>query len=771
MAMAPEVGRMSKAALPAWAWLLALLTYVAAAELGLALAFEGTNASPFWPPTAVAIAMLYHFGLRLWPVVLAGAFIANLVFMLRAGVPPGFGLTASFGVACGNALEAWVAVLLLRRFAGHQFPFDRLRGLAVYCGLSAGVAPAISASIGVTSSRLVDLAGSTSFGENWLTWWVGDASGALSMGPILILLLHGHGNGHDRARRLESTLLALVVVGGSMVAFGIWPEQEGGRYPFMFLLLPMMLWAVLRFHAAGAASAVFTISVIAVVGTLAGGGPFVRADRHESLLLLQLFIIVLAVTSLGLGAVLSERSRLVARLAESNAELHAIAYNDALTGLPNRRTLIDRLHQVVIAGRRHHTHGAVLFVDLDKFKRINDSLGHAVGDALLKKVAERLRASVRESDSVCRLGGDEFVILLSEVDSAADVALVARKVSEQLQVPMRLGDMDLAITSSIGIALIPEDGSEGNELIRCADLAMYRAKERGRNNFQFYTAELNQSAVSRLELEHELRLALQQRQFLLHYQPIVTLADDRVIGIEALLRWRHPIRGLLLPADFIATAEETGLILDIGAWVLREACSQIKELQDAGQGALRLSVNLSPRQLNDRLLPELIATVLRETELDALWLNLEIDERLLREELLAELDFLHRFDRIGISLTVDNFGSAGSSLSLLKRLPVAIIKIDQKLVARLDDDQVARDITLAMIAMAHHLDLAVVAERVESEAQRDFLRANGCDYAQGYLFHRPQEWVEVQRLLVPPSAAVIASATACATSMPSIAAE
>lgn len=737
MAAVAEVGRNGWVPPPPWIWLTSLLAYIAAAEVGLALAFPGTNASPFWPPTALGIALLYRFGLRFWPVILLGAFLVNLVFMLRAGVAPALGVPASLGVAIGNAMEAWLAVYLLRRLAGHQFPFDRLRGLAAFCLCSATLAPALSASIGASSSRLASLSGSTSYAENWMTWWIGDASGALSMTPILILLLQGRWHESLRSRRVEAAVLVLLLLFGTMSVFGVWPRHDEHRYPLVFFLLPMLLWAVVRFHAAGAASAIFLISAIAVLGTMSGGGPFAREHQHESLILLQLFIIVLSVTTLGLGAVLSERTRLVERLAQSNAELHALAFNDPLTGLPNRRTLVDRVQQVVHRTRRHQGRGAVLFVDLDKFKRINDSLGHAVGDALLKSVAERLRGAVRESDSVCRLGGDEFVVLLGEVDAAVDAAAVARKISARLQEPMRLGELELAITSSIGIALIPDDGADSDDLIRFADLAMYRAKERGRNNFQFYTEELNQSAVNRLELEHDLRRAVRERQFCLHYQPMVALADGRLIGIEALLRWQHPTRGLLLPADFMPLAEDTGLIVEIGTWAMREACSQIKQLQNEGQESLRLSVNLSLRQLHDRNLPDLVAAVLQETELDALWLNLEITERLLREDMLSELDFLHHFDRLGISLTVDNFGSAGSSLTLLTLLPVAIIKIDRKLVARLGDDQVARDISLAMTTMAHHLGLRVVAECVETEAQRDFLIDSGCDYAQGYLFHRP----------------------------------
>jgi len=359
----------------------------------------------------------------------------------------------------------------------------------------------------------------------------------------------------------------------------------------------------------------------------------------------------------------------------------------------------------------------------------------------------RLRESVREVDSVCRIGGDEFVVLLPDIDTAADAAVVANKIIQSLRMPVHLANLDLAVTSSIGIALIPDDGTDGDELIRHADLAMYRAKQRGRNNFLFYTEDMNQDAVSGLEREHELRQALRDRQFCLHYQPIVDLRDGAVIGIEALLRWQHPKRGLLLPREFMPLAEESGLLVEIGAWALGEAGAQIRQLRDSGQQTLKLSVNLSLRQWHDRNLPELIARALEETGLDGRWLTLEIDERMLQEDLLNRLNFLHDLGRIGVSLTMDGLGSAGSSLRLLKRLPVTVVKIDQELVGHLHDDPAAADVTLAIIAMAHRRGLAVIAECVETPAQCDFLVENGCDYAQGYRFHPPLPLAGLSALL------------------------
>jgi diguanylate cyclase (GGDEF)-like protein len=741
---------------PSWLWVAAFFAYVLAATLGLAFAFPGTNATPFWPPTALAFALLYRYGLRMWPVVLAAAFTINTLFMLRAGVAPLPSVAASLGVGIGNTLEAWLGIYVLRRVAGDQFPFDGLRGLTGFF-LAAALAPAVCATIGVTCSRLASMSGAASYSQNWFTWWVGDTSSALTMAPVLMLLLQARWRVPTPARMLESTVLTLTLVFGSMAAFGIGQKYGDYRYPLAFFLLPMILWAVLRFQNAGAVGAVFLISKIAVLSSIVGVGPFARSDVNESLLLLQVFVIVLAGTSLSLGTVLTERGRLIASLATSNAELNALAFNDPLTGLPNRRALLERLQQVERTARRHSKRAALLFLDLDRFKRINDSLGHQVGDELLKTVARRLRHALRDEDTVCRLGGDEFVVLLGEIDAATDPAVVARKLIETLQEPMKLAEYDLGVSTSIGIALVPDDGTDAKALIRYADMAMYRAKERGRSNFQFYKEEMNLAAVARLEREHELHKALQDKQFCVYYEPIVDVRTAVIIGVEAQLRWRHPQRGLLMPQEFVPLAEETGLIVELGSWALQQACSEIGQLLDDGCKNLSLSIDMSLRQLHDRNLAELIAHSLGRTRIEALWLNLEITDRLLREDVLADLKFLNPLGRTAVALTVDDFGSIDSTMRLLGSLPIGVVKIDRKLVARLFDDPAARDIALAAIRTTRKFGVEVVGEHVATQEQRDFLAINGCKYAQGFWFHRPQPIAELATLLPRTDAALAAS--------------
>jgi len=380
-----------------------------------------------------------------------------------------------------------------------------------------------------------------------------------------------------------------------------------------------------------------------------------------------------------------------------------------------------------------------------------------VGDELLKTVALRLRHALRDEDTVCRLGGDEFVVLLGEIDAATDPGVVARKLIETLQEPMKLAEYDLGVSTSIGIALIPDDGADAKLLIRYADMAMYRAKERGRGNFQFYKEEMNLAAIARLEREHELHKALQDKQFCIFYEPIVDVRTAAIIGVEAQLHWRHPQRGLLAPEEFIPLAEETGLIVELGSWALQQACAEIGQLLDDGRQNLSLSISMSLRQLHDHNLAELIERSLGRTRIEALWLNLEITDRLLREDVLAELKFLNPLGRTAIALTVDDFGSTESAMRLLASLPVAAIKIDHKLVARLFDDPAARDIAVGVVRMARRFGVEVLGEHVATQQQRDFLAINGCKYAQGFWFHRPQPIAELATLLPRTGAALAAS--------------
>ena len=430
-----------------------------------------------------------------------------------------------------------------------------------------------------------------------------------------------------------------------------------------------------------------------------------------------------------------------AELEQAKARAQHLADHDALTGLPNRRLLEDRLTQALALSQRNRKQTAVMFIDLDRFKPINDSLGHAAGDVLLREVSQRLVSQLRIGDTICRIGGDEFVVVLPEVKRSSDVAQVAQKVIEQVSQPVVVDGRELAVTCSIGITVFPEDGRDAETLIRNADAAMYHAKELGRANYQFFTEQMNLAASRRLALESDLRRAIGRDELRLHYQRIVDAESGRITGHEALVRWQHPERGLVPPSEFIQIAEESGLILKIGEWVLHEACRWAQSLggRSNERGGLQIAVNLSPRQFNDPKLVQAVSHALKETGLPPRLLELEITETLAMQHTDVTLTTLRRLKKLGVSIAIDDFGTGYSSLAYLKRFPVDKVKIDRTFVAEAPQDREEGAIVSAIVALAHALDIEVIGEGVENDAQREFLRRCGCDYIQGYLVGRPTD--------------------------------
>jgi len=429
----------------------------------------------------------------------------------------------------------------------------------------------------------------------------------------------------------------------------------------------------------------------------------------------------------------------------NQARIEQQANYDALTGLANRSLLNDRLQQAIYTAASYGARLAVVFVDLDRFKFVNDTLGHDVGDRLLQVMAERLTAAVAETDTVARLGGDEFVLLLHGHAGQDTVATVLERLLPTIAAPLRYGQSDLEVTCSIGVALYPDDGSDPATLLKHADSAMYRAKEQGRNNFQFFTEELNRAIKERFDLESQLRRALERGQFELHYQPRVDLTTQRIIGAEALIRWHVPGRGMVSPATFIPVAEEIGLIGQISEWVLEAACAQNKRWLDAGLPCA-VSVNISPQQFRGDALVPLIARVLYEARLDPGSLEIEITESTVMHAGERMVEMLHAIKKLGVHIAVDDFGTGYSSLSYLKRFPVDRLKIDRSFVQHITDADDAV-IVRAIIALGHNLGLKVLAEGVETEAQLAFLRANDCDEMQGFYFSKPVSAWQMTKLL------------------------
>lgn len=421
----------------------------------------------------------------------------------------------------------------------------------------------------------------------------------------------------------------------------------------------------------------------------------------------------------------------------AEAKILHLANYDALTGLPNRNLAQDRIQQAIARAQRSEVQFAVMFIDLDHFKTINDSLGHNIGDALLQTVAGRILACLREEDTVGRQGGDEFIVLLGSLNSPKDAAVVAHKILHTLSVPCSINERELHTSASIGIAIYPEDGRDVGTLLKNSDTAMYHAKESGRGNYQFFTHEMNVAAAERLLLETSLRHAVAGGELLLHYQPLVGLADGRIVATEALLRWKHPELGFVDPARFIHIAEESGLIAPLGEWVLRQACLQIKQWHALGIELPRMVVNLSPRQFREKNLVQTFSSVFREAGVEPHWLGLEITESAIMENPEVTIGILKELKALGIELSLDDFGTGYSSLSYLKRFPIDKLKIDQSFIHDITTDPDDEAMVTAIIAMAHHLNIRVVAEGVETEAQLTFLREHGCDEYQGYLFSRP----------------------------------
>jgi diguanylate cyclase (GGDEF)-like protein/PAS domain S-box-containing protein len=418
------------------------------------------------------------------------------------------------------------------------------------------------------------------------------------------------------------------------------------------------------------------------------------------------------------------------------AQIERQANYDALTGLANRTLLNGRLHQAISRAAETASEIAVVFIDLDQFKFINDTYGHALGDGLLQSMADRLRSCVRDSDTVARQGGDEFVLLLQGYRTE-DLASVVQRLHAAVALPWRSGRREFHVTSSIGVSVYPRDGDSADVLLRNADAAMYKAKANGRNAVQFFTAELNEALVERLDIEHRLRGALARNQFLLHYQPRIDMDTGRIAGAEALLRWRVPQRGLVSPGRFIAVAEDTGLIVPIGRWVLHTACKQARDWQEAGLPPIVVSVNVSPRQFREGDIVATIAEALRTTGLEARHLQIELTEGLAMHGAEKYVEMLGQIKALGVQIAVDDFGTGYSSLSYLKRFPVDQLKVDRSFVVDLATDPDDAVIVQAIIALGHKLKLRVVAEGVETTEQLTFLRQAGCDEMQGYLFGMP----------------------------------
>jgi len=427
--------------------------------------------------------------------------------------------------------------------------------------------------------------------------------------------------------------------------------------------------------------------------------------------------------------------------------LQHMTHHDALTDLPNRNLFLDRLQQALTRARWHNRLVAVIFLDLDRFKNINDTLGHTVGDQLLLQLSERLSNSVRDGDTIGRFGSDEFAILMDDIDSDKHMSSLAKKLLDTLAQPFKIKKQELFVTASIGVSIYPNDGEDAETLLRNADIAMYRAKELGKNNYQFYSDNLSAQVFERLTLENHLRRAVEQNEFILYYQPQLDARKQRIIGVESLLRWHHPDLGLVSPNNFIPHLEETGLIEQVGDWLLETACRQSREWHDAGWSYLHMSVNISGRQFNNPNFISSVHNIISTTNINPEFLELEITESMLMRNASATINALHSLSELGVRFAIDDFGTGYSSLSYLRRFPIDTIKIDRSFIHDVTDNPDDAAIASAIIVMAQSLSLNVIAEGVENQEQMDFLSSRNCHYLQGNFFSRPLPADELTQLL------------------------
>lgn len=566
------------------------------------------------------------------------------------------------------------------------------------------------------------------------------------------------GDGISALDVLEAAPDALVLINeaGEILLVNSLAEQLFGYRRDELLLKPVQMLVPWSYRAAAVSDFAAYASELARRPTRSGAELFgLRRDGTEFPVEIRLSPLVSQTGRLVIIAVRdisarkraeTERNHLIRERA-LYAEISRLARQDALTGLPNRTLLHDRLSTAIAAANRHGHKLGVVFMDLDRFKHVNDSLGHAAGDCLLRSVAGRLMASVRRSDTVSRQGGDEFVILLSEAAHREDLAKAASKILEAISVPHVVGNHEVHVTASMGISVYPDDGEDVETLIKHADIAMYQAKDHGRSNFEFFNPEMHVGILERRALERSLRRALDRHEFLLHYQPKVELVTGRMVGAEALIRWVHPERGIVMPQSFVPVAEESGLIVPIGQWVLREACRQAREWQAAGLRPVPMAVNISTLEFRGHGFVDGVRRILGETGLDARLLELELTESVLMQSVASAAELLWELKGMGVQLAVDDFGTGYSSLSYLMYFPIDALKVDQLFVQEITAADDTSPIITAVIAMGKSLKQRVIAEGIETGEQLAFLQAQQCEEGQGFHFSRPLPADEFAALL------------------------
>jgi diguanylate cyclase (GGDEF)-like protein len=726
-----------------WLGLVVLsLMNMALAKFGLWIApFVNGSISAVWPASGFGIATVVLFGPRYLPSILIGSFFANL------GMIP-VSLALMFGV--GSSASVGMAWWVLSLDSAFRWQLDRTVDVVRLSFLVVPLAALMSAVLGATALAAL---GSMP-GENWLNalsvWLLGDLVGDLVVAPAMMSLYAAYLARPTRGQLVEVAILLgsmVLVIGGTHLHWMGIPDFD----PQFHFLFPFVVWAALRLGGFGLAVTVLSAAAMAVALVLGEPRWAGASVPYLEVVNLQTLLIILSVPGFLIAAALAEHRHVEGRYLE-------IAYRDSLTGLANRTALVEKLESVVSAAYMNGLDVALLFMDLDRFKNINDTMGHAMGDLVLQEYARRIQRCLRNDDFVARLGGDEFTVLISGNNAREAAAAIANKILDAMRTPINLGGHDYVVSGSIGIAALESmmtlkwsDTNRINaaeELMRQADTAMYRAK-RNDAGFMLFNSNMDSHTKTQLQLESELRVALIEQQFELYYQPKVATASGQIVGCEALIRWHHPTKGLIEPDRFLEVLESIGLMLPVGAWSLRKVCEQMRQWREQGLPVQRVGVNLSMRQFLQPDLLVLIDKVLADTKIPAELLELEITESVAMSNAGLTIDTLIALKQRGIYISIDDFGTGYSSLSYLKRFPIDAVKIDRSFIQDLEhegDDAAA--IVTATIRLAHAMNLSVVAEGVENTQQRDFLMKYGCDVLQGYYYSKPVSADEFAAMLM-----------------------
>ncbi|MFP5403815.1 MAG: putative bifunctional diguanylate cyclase/phosphodiesterase [Gammaproteobacteria bacterium] len=696
------------------------LVYALAGWLSLRLsAFISDVVAAVWLAAGIGAAASLRFG---WAGV-AGVLLGSLAVNSQQ-----LALEDALRIALGAAAGAAVMGFLPRRLQPFSAALDYVSSVAKFALLGVPLGCLVSALVGVLSLYLfAGLSADLALRSLWV-WWLGDIVGVYLIAPLLLTFARRDLLPMGGAARVEAMVLVAAMLSLTLVAMHYVDPLRPAEI-VLFVMMPAVLWAALRFSVTGAGLAIFLAATIVLLLTLVVSGGLGATTPARDVFALQSSMVTMALAGMFVSAALAERRY-------SEMRLDMLANHDPLTGLPNRFYFQDFLGHALARAQREKSQVSLLFIDLDRFKHINDSQGHEIGDQVLRIVASRLEDELRADDFVARLGGDEFAVILMHPPASRAASRVARKLIKAVSEPFKLKQRRYAIGASVGISVYPDDGLDAHTLLRQADLAMYQAKQR-HSGFEYFQTELNTIAQQQLTLESGLRQALGREELALVYQPKVDLASGEVVGLEALIRWLTRGGNIIGPEQFISVAEETGLIVPIGRWVVRSACQQWVAWHAAGLNPPPVAVNLSPRQLSDAALVDDIDAILRETGMEASCLQLEVTESAAMDDPTHTFEMLSALRERGLHLYIDDFGTGHSNLGQLKRMPIDALKIDKRFVDEVLTDKDDAEIATAIIRLSHALNLRVVAEGVESVEQAVFLRQNGCDEIQGFVVSKP----------------------------------